>query len=450
MNARYLRRIRKLLLLPRLASAFLAGSVVRVVRRFLALRPRIWHGMHALHMTRYMVMADRAAGFPSRSVFSGMGSHRYAIVWEHDFDVVIERKGVLDDEAHWRCLIDLLLYGDIWRAYFDCLFFPPSHKRANMWAFRVVRWAGILIVVAPHGGDIIYRTRFVGRYDVLSRKQQDYPAWDLVEFGVIARQRIEIFCRYASFVLGADSSLQRYLPRKDLVFKYFPVDCDALRPSVVSISNDEPVIIHAPNHRMVKGTDYLLEAVEHLRRAGIRCRLELIEGVPRDEALRRYERADVIADQFCDGAFGVFALEGLALGKPVLTYLDQEHLGDSVFNLPIVNTTPENLVSVLAVLIQVPTLRERLGCAGRKSVVKYQSIPALAEVWENIYDHVWWDRPLAVEGTAHFSQERVSRSFSEDPSMAEFWPVPVEDLLLNIHAAIAKLAARSEERLPVI
>ncbi len=230
------------------------------------------------------------------------------------------------------------------------------------------------------------------------------------------------------------------------VFKYFPIDCDALRPADGDVTNSPPVVIHAPNHRLIKGTDHLLDAIGRLQCAGVPCKLELLERVPREEALHHYRESDIIADQFCSGAFGVFAVEGLALGKPVLTYLDQEHLGDPVFNLPIVNTNPENLVAVLAVLLQLPALRKRLGQAGRAAVERYQSVPALAEVWGRIYGHVWWGEPLSLEMTKHFSPERKARSFTEDPSCAEFWPVPVADLMPEIRAALSKIdtAARNE------
>src|SRR5262249_30134393 len=127
------------------------------------------------------------------------------------------------------------------------------------------------------------------------------------------------------------------------------------------------------------------------------------------------------------------------LGKPVLAYLDEEHLGDPVFNLPIVNTTPENLERVLTVLLLVPGLRDRLGELGRLAVERYQSEEALAEVWARVYRHLWWHEPLELEQTQHFTIEREPRSFSEDPSTEEFWPVPVDDLMSEIKQALGVL-----------
>ncbi|HEX2122977.1 MAG TPA: hypothetical protein VHL59_15195, partial [Thermoanaerobaculia bacterium] len=227
----------------------------------------------------------------------------------------------------------------------------------------------------------------------------------------------------------------RLMRRVDFVFKYFPVELPP-SPSIPSAAAAKPRIVHAPNHRHVKGTEFLLDAAGKL---GIE--VILVEGVPRPEALEIYRSADIVADQFCIGAFGVFALEALALGKPVLTYLDREHLATPALNLPIVNTTPENLAEVLAALSAVPDLRTRLGVAGRAAVERYHSPSAIGEAWARIYRHVWWGEPLALETTRHFSPERGTRALSEDPLDEEFWPVFVGDLMPRIAEAVRLMSS---------
>jgi glycosyltransferase involved in cell wall biosynthesis len=322
-------------------------------------------------------------------------------------------------------------------AHFDCHFFRDDQVWLNQQTLRLLRVVGIRMILSPHGGDINHHSRYVSRYQWTHRFSRDYPDWETAKQQTTARRRIALFCQWADIVVGADSALVRFLPRSDLLFKYFPVDCETIRPSDF-LNNTTPTIAHAPNHRLTKGTDLLLRSIENLRRRGVALEVILVERVPHEEALQSYREADILADQFCIGAFGMFALEGLALGKPVLTYLDQEHLGDPVFNLPLVNTNADNLDEVLAILLQVSPLRERLGQAGRVAVERYQSVPALAEVWDRIYRHVWWGDALELETTRHFSPERGSRSFTEDPSCPDFWPVPVLDLITDIHTALAR------------
>jgi hypothetical protein len=68
----------------------------------------------------------------------------------------------------------------------------------------------------------------------------------------------------------------------------------------------------------------------------------------------------------------------------------------------------------------------------RAAAVKYQSLEAIGELNKVIYDHIWWNKPLALENTAHFDSRRTARSFTEDPSREEFWPVDVGDLMQEI------------------
>ena len=77
-----------------------------------------------------------------------------------------------------------------------------------------------------------------------------------------------------------------------------------------------PLVVHAPSNREKKGTQYVIEACAQLP-----VELDIVEGVPHDEARARYARADIVVDQLNAGWHGVFALESMALGKPVVTYL---------------------------------------------------------------------------------------------------------------------------------
>ncbi|HYI09618.1 MAG TPA: hypothetical protein VEK57_11195 [Thermoanaerobaculia bacterium] len=430
--------LRQIRWLTRVAGAFLAGAVVRLSRRLLRRPPRIWHGFSPLHATSWMVQAERAAGFPSASVTMNTRAARYALVRREDFDVVFENETGRWDDIHWLTLLHLLRHGDIWNAYFDCLFFPTHERWKNTAAFRLIRLAGIRIVVQPHGSDLLYTGNDRSRYHWTGRAQLDYPSWDLAAQRKVVEARVALFGRHADFVLAGDSLYEQWLPRFDLTFHTVPVDTKLLVPAEAP-ARARPVIIHAPNHRHTKGTNELLATLDLLERHGFPFELRLIEGVPRHEALMLYREADIIADQFIMGAFGVFALEGMALGKPVLTYLDEEHLRRPAFQHPLVNTTLENMAQVLAALHAVPELRRRIGAAGRASVERYQSFDAIGSVWMRIYRYVWWNEPLRLDDLPIFSSDRNPRSLSENPRDEGFWPVEVGDLIAEIREAAGRL-----------
>ena len=76
---------------------------------------------------------------------------------------------------------------------------------------------------------------------------------------------------------------------------------------------------------------------------GLDADLVLVEGLHHDEAFERYREADIVVDQLNAGWYGLFAIECMALGKPVVTFLHdeavrrtEEELGERV---PIVRAT---------------------------------------------------------------------------------------------------------------
>jgi glycosyltransferase involved in cell wall biosynthesis len=145
-----------------------------------------------------------------------------------------------------------------------------------------------------------------------------------------------------------------------------------------------PLVVHAPSDRRRKGTQWVVEACAQLP-----VDLDVVEGVPHDVARERYARADIVVDQLNAGWHGVFALEAMALGKPVVTYLRPElveraQAGYGV-RLPIVAATKETLVDVLRPLVADPALRCEVGAASRAYVEQVHDIDRIAERLVEIY-----------------------------------------------------------------
>ena len=56
---------------------------------------------------------------------------------------------------------------------------------------------GIRIVAFPYGADVAYRDNLRDRFDWVGEMQQDYPDWDLVEWGTATRASVRVFSKYA-------------------------------------------------------------------------------------------------------------------------------------------------------------------------------------------------------------------------------------------------------------
>jgi nucleotide-binding universal stress UspA family protein len=130
-----------------------------------------------------------------------------------------------------------------------------------------------------------------------------------------------------------------------------PIDLECITP-VGEYRGGGPIrIAHAPSNRAIKGTRFVEAAVAELRRAGLPVELRLIENLPHADALRETAAADLVCDQMLIGAYGEYAVEAMALGKPVVCYLRPDLLACYPPDLPIVSATPPTLGAVLRQLI---------------------------------------------------------------------------------------------------
>ena len=151
-------------------------------------------------------------------------------------------------------------------------------------------------------------------------------------------------------------------------------------------------IAHAPSKRAVKGTEAVLAAVESLRGKGAPVELDLIEGVPNAEARLRYAAADVVVDQLRVGWYGMFAIESMALAKPVVVHLDAEAAAETEeafgLELPLVRADERNLEDVLAGLVETRAELPALGRRSREYVERVHAHTAVAQRVLEIYERV--------------------------------------------------------------
>ena len=152
-------------------------------------------------------------------------------------------------------------------------------------------------------------------------------------------------------------------------------------------------LVHAPSHRGTKGTEYLLQAVEMLQSEGIPFQFTLVEEMSREEAAQVYEQADLVVDQLLAGWYGGLAVECMALGKPVITYLRRSDFGalpaGMAEDLPFIEANPDTIAEVLRDWLQRSDreLMEK-GCEGRAFVEKWHDPIKIAERMRQVYESV--------------------------------------------------------------
>jgi glycosyltransferase involved in cell wall biosynthesis len=287
------------------------------------------------------VQALRRRGVDARLVVF----ERYRLHPEADWSLDRPEGFIRRQAAQWRALAALLPRTDVFHFYFGLTLVPKSLQ------FPILRAARKKSVFHYLGSDIRGRTR------------------EQLAFG--KRADLEIVGSYDAL---------RWVPEAEVVPP--GIDLSAYEPA--EPSGARPVIVHAPSSRRRKGTEHVLAACE-----GLDAELDLVEGVHHDEARARYRRADIVVDQLNAGWYGVFAIEAMALGKPVLTFLHEEAVArtEAAFGVrvPLVNVTKETLRDRLAELIADPERRRRIGVQSRAYVERVHDVEKIADRLLELY-----------------------------------------------------------------
>jgi glycosyltransferase involved in cell wall biosynthesis len=282
------------------------------------------------------VQALRRRGVDARLVVF----NRYALHPEADWSLDRPDGFLGRQAAQWRAFARLLPQTDIFHFYFGLTLVPKSLQ------FPLLRAARRKSVY-----------HFLGS-DIRDRRPEE------LAYGHRADAQ----------VVGSHDAV-RWVPEADVIPP--GIDLRDYRPGPPS-RRKRPVVLHAPSSRRRKGTEHVIAACESL---GVE--LEIVEGLRHDEARERYRRADIVVDQLNAGWYGIFAIEAMALGKPVLTFLHDEAVRRSEeavgVEIPLVRTTKETLADDLRRLVESPAERKRLGAASRAYVEQVHDIERIAD-----------------------------------------------------------------------
>ena len=190
---------------------------------------------------------------------------------------------------------------------------------------------------------------------------------------------------YADGIILHDIELKPHLPDTNIPIHIVPlrVDLSRLTPVFPDVKVKKPVVVHAPSNRGSKGSNWIIEATNKLKD---QIDFVLVENKSQDEAIEIYKKADIIIDQISVGAYGVFAIECMALGKPVLSYISDEVRNSLPNTCPIQNIEPDTIYDVLYELSSNSILRRELGIQGRHYVEEYHDYTKNAKLLKDIYE----------------------------------------------------------------
>lgn len=247
---------------------------------------------------------------------------------------------------------------------------------------------GINCFAEFHGSDI----RFAYHPDI------SYPYFSNVYYTDkkrrIIRRRRDRLLKHVKGIIVHDHELLPHLPDISIPVYIVPLRMDftGVEPKYPDPEKKgKPIIVHSPSKRFGKGTEQILEKLKEVKGE---FELILVENMPHEEAMTIYRDADIIIDQISVGTYGVFAIEAMAMGKPVITYISPEMKEKLPDDLPIVSTDFDNLAQTIDNLIDDPKKRYELGIRGRAYAEKYHDNVKVAKLLYEIYDGTVKDKNL--------------------------------------------------------
>lgn len=181
-------------------------------------------------------------------------------------------------------------------------------------------------------------------------------------------KRVRVAERYSDLILSQPIMAQ--LQTRPYMRLNIPIDLSQYRFKIPARAR--PVILHVPTRREIKGTKFILEAVEKLRSEGISFDFRLLENLSNTEIRKELTDADLVVDQLLGQTVATLALEGMASGNVVFARYLPERLRILV-ECPVVNATEHTLVEHLRRMVLDVDLRTKTAIAGRAYVEKYHS-----------------------------------------------------------------------------
>lgn len=307
--------------------------------------------------------------------------------------------------------------------------------RTAFWRLEAIlfRWFRVRVVVLAYGSDF-YRYSRVDDLSLRHALLMSYPD---------AGRRESAIAKHVDY----------WERRGDVVIPGLCVEgaarWDVLTPQAVCIDeqawsardvysshdgrNGPVIVVHAPNHRGFKGSEFVIHAVEKLRGEGLDVRLLLLEGVPNTEVRERLLSADILVEQLIATGYALSGEEGMATGLPVIANLAREER-TRVFRrysfldeCPVLSATPENAAEALRLLVTSPELRRELGQAGRQYVVRYHSQEAAGRLFAAIYRYLLEGKDVDLLTLFHPLMRSPDFAPIQHPLVENRWPGTTPD-----------------------
>ncbi|MBJ6609714.1 MAG: glycosyltransferase [Candidatus Thiothrix moscowensis] len=360
--------------------------ILSIISRYINKKVDIGLGPEPLINNIYHKRALEYYGYSAETFVT----HTYFIT--QDFDKIYSYKNKIINAVALKIVhIDFIV--SIFR--YRCLYFyfngGPLFNTLMLWRFEpyLLKIAKVKSVVMPYGSDIQDLTR-TPNFSFKHAMACDYPQHKFKRSNITSK--INLWTTHASHVISGCDWVDYMYHWDTLMVAHFSFDTTLLdNKKTDTTSNDIFRVLHAPNHRSIKGTKHIIENIQALRDEGLSIELILLEKAPNETILQEIKKADLIIDQLIIGWYAMFAIEAMAHAKPVMCYLRDDLLqlyrSTGLINKddpPLINTSVLSLKNDIKKAISNKHHLSETGTKGRQYVERIHSIKSIGNVFLTI------------------------------------------------------------------
>lgn len=262
-----------------------------------------------------------------------------------------------------------------------------------LWALErlLYKLADIKVVVSAYGRDFYMYSRLLDQ-SLKHVLLMSYPEMALQESQIV--KKVNYWSKQADAIINGIQldGIGRWscLPVNMITISNNKIYATRRKSDALPIT-----IVHTPNHRGFKGTEFILNAIDELKQEGYSINFLLLEKIKNTEVLRILrEEADILVEQIIFSGYAMSGIEGMANGLAVLsnlsndTYTQLLRRYSYLDECPILSTNPENIKDNIRLLIDNPGLRQQLGGLGIRYVKKYHSEKTAQYMFGKIYNQL--------------------------------------------------------------
>ena len=223
---------------------------------------------------------------------------------------------------------------------------------------------GVKVITWFVGDDVRYYPEMRKQFGIINNFYEGYfkkSFHDLLK-------KLRIHEKYADLIYSVPD--QATLALRPYYHLQIPVQLNKFEFKITG--NEIPVVVHIPSSPQIKGTVFIRQAIDDLKKEGLPFVYKELINIPNTEVLKELSNADILVDELFLHGPGVLSFEAMASGCAVATRYIESSPG--VFLPPVVAIDEQNIKDKIRELIANNELRSSLIQKGRDYVANNNTV----------------------------------------------------------------------------